>query len=87
MYGTVSLLFHYVQQGRGEGGNLIYSGFGYVPPIWVVFGKKFSKQGSFFQQIFLRHEWFSRNWQKWSKVGSFLPKFIIRVGMTATVGN
>ena len=30
---------------------------------------------------------FSRSWEKLSKMGSFPPKFIIKVGMTATVGN
>ena len=30
---------------------------------------------------------FAGNWQKMSKMGSFPPKFIIKVGMTAMVGN
>ena len=50
-------------------------------------GLKFSKRGSIFRQIFLKHGGFSRNWQKLQKMGSFPPKFIIREGMTATVGN
>ena len=34
-------------------------------------------------QICTRSE-LSRNWQKVQKMGSFLPKFIIKVSMTAT---
>ena len=56
-------------------------------PYGWLFGPKLSKQGSLFHQIFLDH-WniggFSRNWQKYSKMGSSLPKFIIKVGMTAS---
>ena len=53
-----------------------------------VFGPKLSKQGSLFRQIFLKHGWaFQKLARKLSKMGSFLPKFIIKVGMTATVGN
>ena len=47
-------------------------------------GLKFSKQGSLFGRCSLNMGWFSRNWQK---MGSFPPKFIIKVGMMATVGN
>ena len=51
-------------------------------------GPKFSKQGSLFRQIFLKHEWvFQKLAKKLSKMGSFQPKFIIKVGMMATVGN
>ena len=50
-------------------------------------GPKFSKQGSFFGRFSLNMGGFSRNWQKIVKMGSFSPKFIIKVGMTATVGN
>ena len=50
-------------------------------------GPKFSKQWSFFARFSLNMVGFSRNWQKIVKIGSFLPKFIIKLGMTATVGN
>ena len=50
-------------------------------------GPKFSKPGSLLRQIFLKHEWVSRNWQKSVKISSFLPTFIINVGITAAVGN
>ena len=56
---------------------------------WFL-GPNFSKQGSLFQQIFHKHGnkgGFSRNWQKLSKVGSFLQEFIIKMGMMATVSN
>ena len=58
-----------------------------MPPIWVGFWVQNSlNKGPFFERFSL----FSRNWQKLSKLskmGSFPPKFIIKVGMTATVGN
>ena len=50
-------------------------------------GSKFSKQGSLFRQISIDMGGFSRNLQKIAKMGSFPPKFIIKVDMTATVGN
>ena len=51
-------------------------------------GPQFSKQGSLFQQIFHKHEWvFQKLAKKSSKMGSFPPKFIIRVGMTVIAGN
>ena len=56
------------------------------PDGWV-FGPKFSKQGSHFQQILINMSGFSRNWQKIAKNGPFSPKFIIKVGMTASFGN
>ena len=51
---------------------------------------RFSKQGSLFQQIFRDSEqrWvFLKLEKKLSKMGSFPPKFIIKVGMMATVTN
>ena len=51
------------------------------------FGPKFSKQGSLFRQIFLKHGWVSQKLEKFSKMGTFPPKFIIKGSMTATVGN
>ena len=52
------------------------------------FGPKFSKQGSPFRQIF-RKTWvgFQEIGKKLSKTGSLPQKFMIKVGMTATVGN
>ena len=50
-------------------------------------GPKFSKQGSLLGRFSINMGGFSRNWQKLSKMGSFPPKFIIKVSMTATVGN
>ena len=52
-------------------------------------GPKFCKQGSHFRQVFHKHGGggLSRNWQKLSKMGSFPPKSIIKMGMTASVGN
>ena len=45
---------------------------------------KFSKQGSLYRQILLKHGWF---FQKFSKMGSFPPKFMINVGMTVAVSK
>ena len=50
-------------------------------------GSKFSKQGSLFGRFPIIMGGFSRNWQKLSIMGSFPPKFIIKVGMSATVGT
>ena len=50
-------------------------------------GPKFSKQWSLFGRFCLNMGGFSRNWPKIVKMGSFPQKFIIKVGMTATVGN
>ena len=44
-------------------------------------------KGPFFGRFSINMGGFSRNWQKVSKMGSFPPKFIIKVGMTAAVGN
>ena len=53
-----------------------------------LLGLKFSKQGSPFRQIFLKHGLvFQKLAKSLQKMGSFPPKFIIKVGMTATVGN
>ena len=50
-------------------------------------GRKFSEQGSLFQQIFLKHGWVIQKLAKMVKMGRFLLKFIITVGMMVTVGN
>ena len=41
----------------------------------------------FFGRFSLNMGWFSRNWQNMSKMSSFLPQFIMKVGMTAIVRN
>ena len=41
----------------------------------------------FLGRFSLNMDGFSRNRKKWSKMGSFPQKFILKVGMTATVGN
>ena len=51
-----------------------------------VLDPKSSKQGSFFGRFSSNIGGFSRNWLKIVKMGSFPPKFIIKVGMIATVG-
>ena len=59
-----------------------------MPPIWMGFlGPKSSNKGPFFGKFSLNMGGFSRNWQRIVKMGSFPPKFIIKVVMTATVGN
>ena len=59
-----------------------------MPPIWVGFWAQTSlNKGPFFGRFSINMGGFSRNGQKWSKIGSFLPTFIIKVGMMATVGN
>ena len=40
-----------------------------MPPIWVGFGPKLSKQGSLFGRFFLNMVEFSRNWQKVAQNG------------------
>ena len=59
-----------------------------MPPIWVGFWAQNSlNKGPIVGRFSINMGGFSRNWQKLSKMGSFPPKFIIKVGMTATVGN
>ena len=50
-------------------------------------GPKFSKQGSLFRQTFLKQGWVVQKLAKIAKKGGFPPKFIIKVGMTASFGN
>ena len=52
--------------------------------FWVHYSLN---KGPFFGRFSLNMGGFSRNWQKIVKMGSFPLKFIIEVGMTATVGN
>ena len=50
-------------------------------------GPKFSKKGPFLGRFSLKMGGFSRNWQQTVKMGNFPPKFVIKVSLTATVGN
>ena len=57
-------------------------------PIWVVFPvHSFLNKGPFFSRFSLNVGGSSRHWQKIVKMDRSPPKFIIKVGMTATVGN
>ena len=50
-------------------------------------GQNSLKKGPFFGRFSINMGWLFRNWQKVAKNGSFSPKFIIKVGMTAGFGN
>ena len=50
-------------------------------------GAKFSKQGSLFGRFSLNMGGLFRNWRKIVKMGDFLPKFTIKVGMKASFSN
>ena len=50
-------------------------------------GPKFSKQGFLSWQIFLKRGCVFQKLAKMSKTGSFPPKFVVKLGITATVGN
>ena len=59
-----------------------------MPPIAMGFWAQNSlNRRPFFGRFSINMDGFSRNWQKMSKMDSFPPKFIIKVSMTATVGN
>ena len=59
-----------------------------MPPIWVGFLAPNSlNKGPFFGRFSINKDGLSRNWRKIAKMGGFPPKFIIKVGMTATFGN
>ena len=59
-----------------------------MPPIWVGFWAQNSlKKGLVLGRFSINMGGFSRNWQKLPRMGSFPPKSITKVGMTATVGN
>ena len=53
-------------------------------PYGWVFGPKFSRQGSLFGRFSINMGGLSRSW---GKMDRFPPKFIIKVGMTASFGN
>ena len=62
--------------------------------VWVCaahmdgfLGPKFIEQGSLFGRFSLRMDGLSRNLQKIVENGWFPPKFIIKVGVTASFGN
>ena len=56
-------------------------------PYGWVFAPKSLNKGPFFGRFFINKGGLSRNWRKIVKNGWFSPKFIIKVGMTATFGN
>ena len=59
-----------------------------MPPKWVGFWAQDSlNKGPFSGRFSMNMGGLSRNCQKLSKMGSFPPKIIIKVGKTATVGN
>ena len=62
-----------------------------MPPIWVGFGVQNSlNKGPFFGKFSLnmgRFQEIGKDCQKLSKMGSLPLKFIIKVGMTAAVGD
>ena len=53
----------------------------------VFLGPKSIKKGPFFRRFSLNMGRFSISWKKLSNMGSFPPKFIVKVGITVTVGN
>ena len=61
-----------------------------MPPIWVGFWAQNSLNRSLFGRFSLDMGGlvgFPEIGKKLSKMGSFPPKIIVKVGMTATVGN
>ena len=59
-----------------------------MPPIWVGFWAPNSlNKGPFFGRFSINKGGLSRNWREIAKMGGFPPKFVIKVGMTATFGN
>ena len=59
-----------------------------MPPIWVGFRVQNSlNKGPFFGRFSINMGGLSRNWRKIAKMGRFPPKFIIKLGMTASFGN
>ena len=59
-----------------------------MPPIWAGFWALNSlNKGPFFGKFSINEGELSKNWQKIAKMGGFLPKFIIKVGLTASFSN
>ena len=60
-----------------------------MPPICVGFWVENTlSKGPFSADLYFKHGWvFQKLPKHCQKMGSFPPKFIIKVGMTATVGN
>ena len=50
-------------------------------------GQNSLNKGLFFGRFYINMGGLSRNWQKIAKMGHFPPKFIIKVGRTASSGN
>ena len=58
-----------------------------MPPLWVGFWAPSSLDKGLFRQIFHKHGWvtgYPEIDKKESKIGSFPPKLVIKVGMTAS---
>ena len=53
------------------------------PYGWVLSQNSLNK-GLYFGRFSINMGGLSRNWRKWPKMGRFPPKFIIKVGMTAS---
>ena len=59
-----------------------------MPPIRMDFWAPNSlNKGPFFGRFSLNKGGSSRNWREIAKMTNFPPKFIIKVGMTASFGN
>ena len=58
-----------------------------MPPIWVGFSRNYLKKGPFFSRFSINMGGLSRNWRKMPKMGRFLPKFIMKMGVKASFGN
>ena len=71
-------LAHIPEEG---GGKITCCRYGYVHRC--VLGPKFSRRGSLFRRFSLNMGGYPEIGKKLSKMGSFPPKFIIKVGMTA----
>ena len=50
-------------------------------------GRNSLDKGPLFSRFSINMFGLSRNWRKMAKMGRFPPKFMIRVGMTASFGN
>ena len=52
-----------------------------------ILGRNSLNKGPFFGRKSINMGGLSRNWRKLPKMGRFPPKFIIKVGVTASFGN
>ena len=59
-----------------------------MPPIWAGFwAPKSQNKGPFFGKFSIKRVGYPEIGEKLQKMGGFPPKFIIKVGMTARLGN